>query len=173
MTDRDYVTEMRTLIDKEAEGEYVSGLVAAEIVGKLQANDLDLLNGWLHLQAVSLVHHAINDRDRSRRTQARTGAARSVFASAAEAHAAGDSAPLRGLLDTHYVVNGEALRKPLASMTAADLRYVSGRYEERMHDARLEMAFFAALAKKVGQGVVSDHFTEDQLHAMRASLRAG
>lgn len=171
MTDRDYIAEMRALIDKEAAGEYVSGLVAAEVVGKLRANDPDLLAGWLDIQAVSLLHQAINNRDRSRRTAARIAAPRSVFASAAAAHEGGDPAPLRGLLDTHYVVNPEDLRKPLASMTANDLRYVAGRYHERAEDALMEEAFFMALSKKVGKGTVGEHFTEEQVWEMRKSLR--
>jgi hypothetical protein len=172
MQERDFVSEMRTLIDKEAAGEYVSGIVAAEIVGKLRANDPELLLGWLEAQAVTLIHQVINHRDRSRRTHARTAGPRSVFAAAATEHDGGNSATLCDLLATHYVVDGANLRKPLGSMNAADLQFVSARYDQRAADARMEGAFFAALARKVGDGTVSDHFDEAQLRAMRNSLRS-
>jgi len=171
MEDRNYVQQMRDLIDQEAVGEYVSGVVAAEIVGKLKANDPDLLIGWLGAQAIALVHQAINERDRSRRTHARTAAPRSVFSAAAERHERGDVQPLYRLLDTHYAVNQENLRKPLANMNGGDLEFVSARYQERATDAAMEAAFFAALARKVGTGTVAEHFTEEQLRTMRASLR--
>ena len=168
---RDYVTEMRNIIDQEAAGEYVAAVVANQIVDKLYATDLDLLTGWLHAQAVPLVHQMINDRDRSRRTAARTYTPRSVFNDAATEHKAGNPVPLFGLLETHYAVNGANLRKPLASMTGTDLKFVADRYQERANDAALESAFFAALARKVGDGTVADHFTEEKLREMRASLR--
>jgi hypothetical protein len=169
--ERDYVQEMRAMIDQEACGEYVSGIVAAQIVEKLRVNDPDLLIGWLGAQAVALVHQAINERDRSRRTHARTAGPRSVFAQAAEKHERGEVAPLYRLLDTHYSVNSENLRKPLASMNGGDLEYVSGSYQARASDAAMEAAFFAALARKVGDDTVAEHFTEDQIREMRASLR--
>jgi len=168
---RDYVAEMRAVIDQEATGEYVSYVVAGHIVEKLTETDPELLIGWMQAQAVTLVHQMINDRDRSRRTHARTAGPRSVFAGAAQKHEQGNPAPLSGLLATHWVVNGDDLRKPLAAMTSDDLTFVSADYRKRASDAAMEAAFFAALARKVGRGVVSDHFTNEQLQKMRDSLR--
>jgi hypothetical protein len=168
---RDYVTEMRQVIDQEATGEYVSSVVAGQIVEKLTQTDPELLIGWMQAQAVTLVHQMINDRDRSRRTQARTAGPRSVFAGAAKAAEQGQPAQLYGLLATHYAVNDDDLRKPLAAMTSADLTFVSAGYQKRASDAAMEAAFFNALARKVGKGTVADHFTNEQLTAMRDSLR--
>lgn len=171
MTERNYVTEMRAVIDREASGEYVSALVAREIVEKLRVNDPDLLIGWLSDQATALIQQAINERDRSRRSYARTAGPRSVFKKAADEMSAGQPAKMVGLLGTHYVVNEENLRKPLGSMTGSDLAFVSGRYHERSMENALEAAFFDALARKVGSDQVSDHFTDEQLTEMRKSLR--
>jgi len=168
---RDYVAEMRAVIDQEATGEYVAAVVAREIVEKLQANDPALLAGWLEQTAVTLVHQAINERDRSRRTHARTAGPRSVFRQAAEKAERGETAELTGLLATHYVVDASMMRKQLALMNASDLTFVSARYRERSEDAAMESAFFAALAKKVGTGTVAEHFTSEQLDEMRKSLR--
>jgi hypothetical protein len=172
MTDRDYVSDMRAVIDREASGEYISGVVAVEIVGKLRANDPDLLGGWLDAQAVTLVHQAVNDRDRSLRARARTTGPRSVFAEAASRHERGDSSALESMLDAPYVVNAEDLRKPLGAMTSSDLTFVADGYRGRAASAAMEAAFFAALAKKVGSGTVADHFTDEKLSELRASLRA-
>lgn len=169
---RNYVIEMRAIVDQEATGEYVSATIAAQIVEKLTLTDPDLLTGWLTAQAPALIRAAINERDRSRRTHARTAHPRSVFHDAAEQHEEGDSAPLAGLLQTHYVVDATDLRKPLGDMNADDLCFVSSDYYRRSQTLALESAFFAALARKVGSGTVADHFTEDQLHEMRRSLRA-
>lgn len=65
---RDYVTEMRAVIDAEATGTYVPGTVAAHIVAKLRETDKDLLTGWLDAQAETFIRQAINNRDNSQRT---------------------------------------------------------------------------------------------------------
>ena len=148
--ERNYVQEMRDLIDQEATGEYVSGVVAAQIVEKLRVNDPDLLIGWLGAQATALVHQAINERDRPRRTHARTAGPRSVFAQAAEKHERGEVAPLYRLLDTHYSVNSENLRKPLASMNGGDLEYVSESYQARASDPLIASARWYASAAASG-----------------------
>jgi hypothetical protein len=62
---RDYAAEMRAVIDAEATGTYVPGVIAAAIVEKLREVDADLLVGWLDFQAETFVRQAINNRDNS------------------------------------------------------------------------------------------------------------
>jgi hypothetical protein len=167
---RDFAVELRAVIDAEtAGGSYASRVVATHIVEKLRATDPDLLNGWLNAQAETFVWQAINDRDRSLRSHARGTNGRSAFARDAADHVAGDSTGLGRWLATPFAVAG-GLRKRLAVMTRDDLLFASGAYEDRAAANRMTATFLAALARKVRQGTVADHFGEDQLAAMWQSL---
>jgi hypothetical protein len=173
MTDRDFAAEMRAVIDAEtANGPYVSATVAAHIVEKLTATDPDLLDGWLHAGAVQFLRHAINLRDCSARTHARHMASRSVFRQAAEDHEDGDETALVRFLDTRYVIE-DGSRVRLAEMRKPDLVFVADDYAARARENALQEAFLRALAKKVGRGRVSDHFTDEQLTAMWTSVTGG
>lgn len=169
-TARDFATEMRAVIDDATSGgPYIPPIAASEIVEKLRVNDPDLLDGWLHAQAERFVWQAINDRDRSRRAVTSHRAKGAAFGAAAERHNAGDSTGLRPFLDAPYSVS-DGTRKPLASLTKDDLLFVAERYQARSNENAMKATFMTALAKKVGKGVVADHFTEDQLSAMFESL---
>lgn len=167
---RDYATEMRQELDRAtAEGPYVPRVVAGEVVDKLRATDPDLLDGWLQAQAEHFIWQAINDRDRSVRAATRHRAPRQEFSSAVTAHDQGDVTPLRKYLDMPYSVE-DGSRKRLASLTRDDLQFVGATYRRRAAENALMEAFFAALAKKVKSGVVADHYSEDQVAAMFASI---
>lgn len=170
---RDYIGEMSAVIDEATgEGPYVSPIVAQEIVDKLRATDQELLSGWLDTMATHFVHQAINDRDRSHRARARAYAARSAFRDAADAAQRGELDPLSRFLTMPFVV-ADGSRKTLASMTAEDLEFAAAGYERTETRARLHKTFLRALATKVGDGVVGDHFTENELHRMWRSLGGG
>lgn len=172
MTTRNYAAEMRALIDAEtAGGPYVSAAVAERIVEKLEAADPELLDGWLHAQAVGFIRHAINLRDCSQRTHARLTASRSVFRDAASAAEAGDTEALSSWLTTVYVVE-DGSRVRLAEMRKPELLFVADDYGRRAADALLQEAFLRALAKKVGQRKVSDVFDEEKLSALWLSISA-
>jgi hypothetical protein len=167
---RDYASELRALLDAEtSHGTYSSRQVAAHIVAKLTATDPELLDGWLHAQAEQFVWQAINDRDRSRRAHARHQARPAAFGKATEAHQAGDRAALTSFLTMPFAV-ADGLRKPLAAMTAPDLTYVADGYEQRAVENKMTAAFLRAVAKKVGDSTVADHFTEPDLARLWASL---
>lgn len=170
MAERDFIAEMRALIDAEtAHGPYASPLVAERIVAKLRATDAELLAGWLDVQAESFVRMAINARDCSARTHARLTAKRAAFADAADAHASGDSSGLTPFLSMPFTV-AEGTRKPLRDMTAEDLSYSAEHYETRAAENRMNAAFLQALAKKVKRGTVSDHFTEEKIVELWRSI---
>ncbi len=167
---REYAAEMRALIDSEtSHGPYVSRQIAREIVEKLEANDPELLTGWLMAHAERLIWAAINERDRSTRSKSRATGSRSAFAAASGEYEAGDSTALGHWLGCRFVVE-DGSRRVLADLTKADLLFVAESYEDRARQNSFEAAFFKALAKKVRTGTVADHFTEDKLAELRASL---
>ncbi|MEV4521430.1 hypothetical protein AB0J77_14475 [Micromonospora tulbaghiae] len=167
---RDYVAEMRSVIDAEtSHGPYSSPIVAEHIVEKLRATDPDLLAGWLDAQAVGIIRHAINLRDCSVRSRVRATSSRSVFARQAAEHEAGDRTALSGWLSVVHVV-GDGSRKRLAEMQAEDLAYVADDYGRRAAENALAESFLRALARKVGSGKVADHFTDEQLTELWQSI---
>lgn len=166
---RDYVTEMRALIDAEAAGTYVPGVVAHDIVEKLRATDPELLSGWLDFQAESFIRQAINNRDNSQRTYARRAARGSVFAADAEAAEGGDTERLAGWLDVRFTVE-DGNRTPLRDMTKDELLFASDAYEARARENKMTSVFLRAIARKVKTGKVADHFTDETLTAMWTSI---
>lgn len=168
--DRNYVAEMRAVIDAEtASGDYSSPLVAEHIVKKLRVTDPDLLDGWLHAQAVQFVRHMINLRDCSRRTHARTAGRRAAFADSAELLAAGDRTAMDGWLTVVHVLE-DGGRKRIADMTAVDLTFVADDYDQRATENAMHATFLRALAKKVGKRKVSQVFTEQKLTELWQSI---
>ncbi len=160
---RDYAAQMRAIIDAEtSDGPYLPRRVADDIVLKLRHTDPDLLDGWLQLQASTLLFHAIDSRDRSRRGHARRAAARGVFSAAATAHRTDDDEGLRRFLDMPLTIHS-GHHKRLADLTGAELRYVADTYATRANDNLMMAAFLRVLAKKVGSRTVADRFTDDQL----------
>lgn len=170
-TARDYCGEMRRVIDEAtADGAYVPRLVASEVAEKLRATDPDLLEGWLQAQAEHFLWQMINDRDRSVRAATRHRIKPQAFSEAAAAHESGDGAPLRKFLDMPFSV-ADGSRKPLAKLDKDDLLFVRDGYQKRADENAFWVAVTGALAKKVGKGLVEDHFTEDQLAKMFDSSR--
>jgi hypothetical protein len=178
MSDRDYAKDMRAVIDEASEaGPYLPKRLATEIVEKLRANDLDLLEGWLSDQAEHFIWQAINDRDRSARSHAAATRDRTAFKEAAEAfegaqmaaHAGGAGNKLRDFLSMRFTVS-DGSRRALATLTGADLMYVGDQYKKRERENAFWKVFAYSLAKKVGDGTVGDHFTNGQLSAMFSSI---
>lgn len=167
---RDYATEMRAVIDAEAQGTYAAPVVAAHIVEKLRATDADLLRGWLDLQAENFIRHAINLRDCSTRTHNRTAVRRSVFREAAENFEAGNAEPLvTGFLDEVYVVE-DGNKVPLREMRSADLLFAADDYKARAAQHLMQEAFLRALAKKVRSKKVGDVLDEEKVASLWRSL---
>ena len=167
---RDYAAEMRAIIDAEtSHGPYISRVVAREIVEKLSTNDPELLNGWLLAQAEQLIWAAINTVDRSTRSRARATGSRSDFAAAAAEHGEGDSEKLSHWLVSRFVV-ADGTRRALATLTKDDLLFVAEKYEDRSKANAFEAVFMRTLARKVSDGTVADHFTEEQIIELRRHL---
>lgn len=172
-TKRDYTAELRKLIDERRSPHgYNAGLVAHDVVQYLLIHDRELLFGMFEDKAVDLVRGIIVASDAATRSYARTNSRRGVFSEAAqEAKASGNTEPLRqGFLQAVYVVDAENTRKSLKDMTAEDVLFVAAGYEDRARSAKLEAAFFRALAARIGNGVVADNFNNIQLAEFRNSI---
>lgn len=163
---RDYVGEMRRLIDGETVGSYVPGVVAQRVYHRLQAEDPDLLHGWLYRQATSFIRDAINKRDSSLRTRARYHTPRSVFAADA---ASGNAERVRRWMDVKFTVEG-GVHLALAEMNKANLEFVAATYELRARGAWTQKTFLERLAEQVGNDRVEDHFTDEELSVLWEEL---
>lgn len=169
--DRDYAAEMHALVDAELEGPQVAvPLLAKEIVEKLRANDPDLLAGWLDAIASTVLGDYIGRRLSSRRQVARVQGRRTAFGAAAERFESGEPAAMTSWLDTKFE-SADRSQKRLGLFDRADLEYARDVYADRAARNGFEAHFFGALAKKVKTGTVADHFTDEQIAAMRSSLK--
>ncbi len=169
---RDFAADMRKVIDEyRTAPSYNVAVVADAIVEQLLNDDRELLYGWLQAHAASTIGSAIRAVDAATRSHARTSARVSVFAEAVAEAERGNSEPLRqGFLQAVYVVNRKNDRKALRSMTAIDVLFVASGYDIRAQGARMEAAFFRALAEKVGQRKVGDVFNNVQLAELRGAI---
>lgn len=170
--ERDYVGEMRALLDAEAaKSTDPAPVIAERVVRKLRTTDPDLLSGWLHANAHTFVREAIGAAARSVRSHLRQTQGRGVFAGDAEAFKSGDAEAMDRWLDATYRVEG-GVRKPLRDMTSADLLWKADEYEKTERDAAMEKAFLRAIAKKVGKSTVGERLTEEQIRTIRKALEA-
>lgn len=170
MTQRDFVGEVRALIDAETAGDaaYYVGSTAERIVAKLHATDPELLEGWLHAQAEAVMREAINRRNASVRNHARTWGARSVFAEDAKS---GDPDKMIGWLDAPYTV-GDGSKKALHAMTKEDVLFVSEGYGKRAASNKLRQEFLLAIANKMRAGTVADNFDNAALDRLWHNLNS-
>lgn len=169
---RDYGKDIKEAIERAIPnlGTYTSRGVAHEIVAYLREHDPELLAGWLDSRADHFLAMEINIHDVKSRSRMRT-TARSVFADAAKLHDQGNPVPLMmSLMNAPYVVSRDGTRKKLAAMTAEDLNFAAAAYGGRAKRNAFEATFLKALARKIGDGIVGDYFTELQLAEMRESL---
>lgn len=168
---RDYAGEMLKVIDEAIDGEpYRSRVIATRVVETLRATDRDLLNGWLDAQAEEFVWNLINTRDRSTRSHAAATSSSKVFGEMTERVAkSGDTEELTGWLAAPFPV-ADNQRKKLADLNYADLVYVADEYAARVQQNRMREIFLRQIAKKVGDDLVKDHFTAEQLADMWKSL---
>lgn len=162
---RDYVAEMRDLINKATAAEpdgYIPGVVAAGIVFELRENDPELLHGWLDMQAEQFVREAIGARDRSIRSRMRSTSGRREFGEAKDRFDDGDSAALDGYLHLPITVAAN-VHKPLGILTHEELIVARNEYQKRANTNLFYVRVLDAVAERVTIGVVEDHWTEAQL----------
>ena len=168
---RDYAAEIRAKIEEmlDREEEWIAGIVAAKLVAQLRETDPELLDGWLQEGAADFIRQTITKLDHAHRTHSRTVAKNQTLAKAVEAAETGDTGPLTEFLSTVYEGAG-GTRKRLADMKREDLDFASNKYFVRADQNRIAGMFLKALAEKVGNGQVRDHFSEEQLAKMWQSI---
>jgi hypothetical protein len=165
---RNYMTEMRALIDATCVGTWSAPGVAVAIVEDLRATDPELLAGFLDLCAVAVLTRLINDRDQSARSYNRKTASRSVFKEAAEKHEQGDAAPLKQLtyfLQELYIVE-DGTKMPLKNMRTPELTFAADDFAKRARQNAMQEAFLRALARRCGDKPVGEIYTEDEVATM-------
>lgn len=175
MRARDYAQEMDELVAKAFAGHdpIRAATVAKQLVNELEEKDPELLDGWLRLRAEDLLRRQIGLMQSSQRSHNRAVAGRKAFAEAREAFEQGNPEPMARHMDwlsTYFVVDNTFTRKKLGDCTGKDLSFVAKGYETRARTARFEAQFFEQLAQKVGDDLVSDHYTEEQIVKFRESL---
>jgi hypothetical protein len=94
------------------------------------------------------------------------------FREAIQENEGGDPTALSSWLGTSFVVNEDAIRKPLGDMVKDELTFVADSYGRTATSAAFEEAWFRAIAKRVGSRTVGEVYTEDQLVTMRNSINA-
>lgn len=168
MVTRDYVSEVRKLVDEACVGVWSAPIVAHDVVKRLRKDDPELLAGFLDACAVSVVRTLINERDKSTRAYNRATASRSVFREAAERHEHGDSAPLEQLtyfLQELYIAP-DGNKVALKDMKAPELTYAADGFAKLARQHQMQEAFLRALANKCGDQAVGEIFTEDEVAAV-------
>jgi NaMN:DMB phosphoribosyltransferase len=162
---RDFMQEMRHLVDVACVGTWSAPGVASAIVTRLRERDPELLAGFLDLCAVAMVTRLINDRDQSTRSYNRKTASRSVFEKAARLHEEGDLEPLEKL--THFLqelyVSPDGNKMYLKDMRATELNFAADDFAVRAKRNAMQEAFLRVLAKGCGDQAVGDVFTEQQV----------
>lgn len=173
---RDYQAEMKAKIEELTPTEgYVSALLAQTIVTHLRKHDPELLAGWLNDRAVQILREEINRRDRGRRAHLRRIVGRSVFHDAVLAHESGDSGPLEAISRGNWlestIVIEDNIRKPLAKLTANDLKYAADSYYDRGNKELMIGQFLLQLKRRLAPGeVVEDRFDNETLDRVWRSL---
>lgn len=165
--DRDYAAELRAAIDQyrhENDGE-PPPIMAEKIVRQLYEKDPQLLLGWLELNAVSVMRDVITSIDRSQRGYQRRVAGRAVFAETAT-----NPEGASKWLALYYTVDERSTRLPLRLMRSEHLQYVADGYTADGTTALMEAAFFRAVADRIGEDTVEQHFTEEAILRLRRSI---
>lgn len=168
---RDYSAEMDKLIGEITEGTgWIAAIEASRLYTRLADDDPDLLNGWLHATAVSVIRRAIMARVHQRRTEARRRAAPRAFAAAA---AAGDETRLRefSLFRVTHVVDEQQTEKRASDMTGPEHLFVAEHsYRAAASKSLMLAAFHEAVADKIGARPTSEVMTEQQYVSLYRSI---
>lgn len=178
-SDRDYIAEMDARIEAATKGSgWVAAVVAEKLCGQLLESDPELLDGWLHVMAVSLLRRVIGLRVHQVSRAAKRSARVRAFASAAAdlETAEGDerapaAAALLGMFDEIHVVDEDQTRKRAADMTGSEHLFVAENTHQRTANTALMLAaFHRAVAKKVGKKRTADVLSEEAYEALYISI---
>ena len=130
---RNYTDEFWAFVDRQKPAPRRLADLAARIVRDLEAQDPDLLRGWLRVQALGVVHDALADRARRARLAARSGTREERVL-----HQPGDGKPASG-----DAVHPATKAVPFPEATADDIlamRNLTGRSRAFQDALRRKMA---------------------------------
>lgn len=146
---RDYLTEMRKLIQDRTSGSgWVPRTLADQLIRQLEASDPELLDGYLRLAAPGLISEEINRNARWERSYERRRArGGSTFAQRIATGTDQAGTYREGLFATFYEVGGT--RKRFADLTAADHFHVRDGYETRGRRQLFLAAFHDLMGRTV------------------------
>lgn len=184
LVERDWVTEMRELINAHTGSDLPAPMVARKIVEELLGRDPELLHNWLLAGAVGFIREAISARDKSQRGRNRSLAGRNPEVRAAfrqgtegedpdEIRRLGDALHEKVVTDflaERYVVSGHGDRMSLGEMGQAERLFVADGYQVTAKEHALREAFLRAIDKKAGPRKTSEVFTESTLAKLWHSL---
>lgn len=165
----DQINEIVETWRHKMEEGYRSRELAERIVTDLRNKNPRLLREWLNLRAADLLWRDINAQDGRRRSYNRRISTRDAFHDAARMAEGGDSSKLTTWLETRWTIE-DGTRIALANLRRADLEYVAGECGIRSQQAKMQEAFMRALADRVGDRVVGDVFTEEEIAKLWMSL---
>lgn len=165
---RDYVTEVRALIDVEMKPGDIPPVIAARIVEKLRATDPELLAGYLDAHAVDTIRYDIHAILSSARGRARTVSRMGAF----QDRVINGGDPAGWLSDAvTYPIDKTGAQMPLRLMTGEQVLYAADTRTSQGKALLTEAAFLRALAKRVPAGqTVGDVFDEQQITELRQSI---
>jgi len=168
MAERDYLTEMRAIIDAEMQPGDAAPIVAARIVEKLRVNDPDLLQGILDLNAANTIRNIIHTVIGSARGHARAMSRSDEFYQRVV-----EGGDVAGWLSdaVTYPVDASGAQLPLRLMSAVQVRFAADSRDSAAVALKMESAFLRAVAKKVPAGkTVGDVFDESRIIQLRRSI---
>lgn len=166
---RDYQAEIEGLIKEATQGSgWAAPIVAKQLFEQLEAEDPELLQGWLQEMALPLLTKAVGDYVRAQRAEARRNTKGKEFRDAVAAHAAGDENALSVYLATHVVGPGHT-RKRACDMTGPEHLKVGQWYERAGVESLTMGSFHVAVAARVGNRRTREVFSQQQYEDMYRS----
>lgn len=151
---------------------FVPAIEAQRFVAEMREKHPTEFVAWLQDHAEWLVLNLTRDVENKAARAAGSGNSQRAFRSYAHAMDMGQQMD-RGALTVTYRVNAENLRRTLADMTAADLKFAADYRETTANTLKLEAAFLRAIAKRLPDDTtkVGDVLDEHQVYEIRKKLQ--
>lgn len=144
-------------------GSFIPSEQAKKLYDFMKKHQAEVLDEWLHDEALKFLTQTFSARLRSLRAVARREQHIEFFGELADGHVSPDQ--LHHFQQFHEV-STEHLRKRVADMTGADHTYVAEYYGRREQKFGMLKAFHHTIADMVGGKKTSEVLTEDQYDAL-------
>lgn len=151
------------MIDAATQGDYRARDVAREIYDQLRL-DPSFEKTWEEMVLAGILA-VVQQRQRSQKSAFVRDASRRRFYETASAFDRENPQSVRELhryMDIHFTVGGGVQRR-LGDMYRADLEYAAENYRRQVSTHAMYVRVLEAIAERVGDGQVSDVYTEEEL----------